>query len=104
MKAVAALAALLALAAWPSRAAVNIGDLDLTCRLHHRVSAELNALTKTPQFLQDYVASSIGPMAERGEAFNETDVHLQGLPNARFVRAGRAGNEWYLWYERGGFV
>lgn len=41
-------------------------------------------------------------IAEVGEPFGASDSNPEKLPEARFIRAYRAGDTWMVWFERGG--
>lgn len=43
-------------------------------------------------------------MARRDENFTSTDVVTGDYPLRRFIRAGHVGNEWFVWFERGGIA
>ena len=90
------------LLAGAARADTMPNDIDFICTLHHPTS-QLNELAKLPGSLKSWIASTIGPMADRGQPFNSTDVVTKGLPATRFLRAGQFGNYWFLMFERGGF-
>jgi len=92
------------LCARPAGAWVMPNDIDFICTLRHRGGSDLNSLKKLPDSIRAYVASAIGEMVDRGEFFNSTDVILKPAPSARFIRAGKSGNYWFLWYERGGIA
>jgi hypothetical protein len=102
-RAVPAACALLLLCARPAGAWVMPNDIDFICTLRHKGS-DLNSLTKLPASVRDYISSTIGQMADRGEFFNLTDVVQKPAPSARFIRAGKFGDYWFLWYERGGIA
>ncbi len=50
------------------------------------------------------VRAAVGPMADRGEDFNPTDVIIKPAPGRRFIRAGETGGRWFVWYEQGGIA
>jgi len=91
------------LIAGAARADTMPSDIDVICTLHHPTS-QLNSLGKLPGSLKSWIASTIGPMADRGQPFNSTDVVTKGLPATRFTRAGRFGNYWFVMFERGGIA
>ena len=64
----------------------------------------VRALSAVPANIRQEVESSLGSdggIAERGGAFNATDV-VDSRPSKRFVIAGRAGADWFVCYEQGG--
>ena len=103
-RAVPAACAFLLLCARPAGAWVMPNDIDFSCTLHHAAASDLNSLKKLPGSVKAYIAGSIGQMADRGEFFNVTDAVEKPAPSARFIRAGRVGDYWFLWYERGGIA
>jgi len=55
-----------------------------------------------PDRIQQDVAL-LGPMAEAGQLYNFSDgIEDATLPFQRFVRGGRKGDLWFVWYEHGG--
>jgi hypothetical protein len=48
----------------------------------------------------------IGDVAEPGAAWEATDVidSSHPLPSMRLLRAGHRGNDWFVWWERGGIA
>jgi hypothetical protein len=78
-------------------------DIDFICHLHHAGGIDLNSITKLPPSLKSWIAGTVGPMSDRNGPFNPTDVILyKDAPAARFIRAGRINDNWFLWYEHGG--
>jgi hypothetical protein len=57
-----------------------------------------------PSPVRIYIKYKIGPMADRGAFFNAGDVVIKPGPFDRFIRGGRAGGHWFVWYEHGGFA
>jgi hypothetical protein len=95
----------LLLAAPPALADAMPNDIDFICHLHHAGGVDLNSITKLPPSLKSWIASNVGPMSDRGGPFNPTDVILdKNAPTARFIRAGRYNDSWFIWYERGGIA
>jgi hypothetical protein len=93
------------LTASPVAADTIPNDIDFVCHLHHAGGIDLNSIGKLPPSIKDWIASNIGPMADRGAPFNATDVIAdKKLPTARFLRAGRVNDYWFIWYERGGIA
>jgi hypothetical protein len=90
------------LLAGAARADTMPSDIDVICTLHHPTS-QPNSLDKLPGSLKSWIKSAIGPMADRGQPFDSTDV-VTGLPGTRFLRAGRFGNYWFLMFEQGGIT
>ena len=76
---------------------------DLACAFRHRVET-IDSLRALPEWLKRYVHKQFDPIADRGEFFNSTDVIMRDGPGRRFVRAGHAGNFWFVWYEQGGIA
>ena len=98
-------AAGLLLAAPQALADAMPNDIDFICHLHHAGGIDLNSITKLPPSLQSWIKSNIGAMADRGAPYQATDVVTdKSLPSARFIRAGRYNDSWFLWYERGGIA
>src|SRR5262249_41915165 len=52
------------------------------------------------------IREMIGPMAERGGAWQPTDSVTPTAPMLfrRLLRAGHRGDVWFVWYERGGIA
>jgi hypothetical protein len=50
------------------------------------------------------IRNKIGPMAERDQPFQVTDVIIPGQsnPGRRVISAGHRGPNWFVWYEQGG--
>jgi hypothetical protein len=63
-----------------------------------------DALKALPHDIRTFVTTKFGPIAERGGDFNATDVIVKPAPSRRFIRAGKAGDTWFLWYEQGGIA
>ena len=91
-------------------------DADLHCSFRHTVS-EVDTIAQVPRPIQTLMLAHMDPaaredatllwhlvMAPRGAAFDTTGAAAQGTPSRRFLRAGQVGNEWFVWYERGGTV
>ncbi|HEY1632510.1 MAG TPA: hypothetical protein VGF56_14435 [Rhizomicrobium sp.] len=90
---------------------------DLQCRFRHKVE-EVSSLEAMPRAIVkylhramdesarpgDYPRPKMPEMAARGAPFNATDAIDTSLSMRRFIRAGRAGDVWFLWYEHGGFI
>jgi hypothetical protein len=76
---------------------------DFTCSFTHP-SQSWNSLRKLPAPLRAYVRDKVGPIADRGKFFNAGDVIQKPAPFNRFIRAGKIGERWFLWYEHGGFA
>ncbi len=95
----------LLLAASPAAADTLPDNVDFVCSLHHKGGIDLNSITKLPPSIKSWIASNIGAMADRGAPFNATDVIIdKNAPGARFIRAGRVNDFWFIWYERGGIA
>ncbi|HUJ47956.1 MAG TPA: hypothetical protein VLV55_12555 [Rhizomicrobium sp.] len=76
---------------------------DLACPFRHSV-AEVESLRALPAPIQEFVLSKTGAMSHRGAFFNTTDAVAQEAPFHRFIRAGRSGRLWFVWFEQGGIV
>lgn len=73
---------------------------DANCKL----TTQVQDVTKLGE-LPFEVRKLLGPVAERGAAFNKTDAVTDGsLPFKRLIRAGHRGNDWFVWYEHGGIT
>lgn len=60
---------------------------------------EVQSLAQLPSELRKLLP----PIADVGAPFNKTDaVDDPNLPFRRLIRAGHRGEDWFLWYERGG--
>ena len=95
----------LLLAASPAASDTIPDNIDFICSLHHKGGIDLNSIGKLPPSLKSWIASNIGAMADRGGPFNATDVIIdKNAPGARFIRAGRYNDFWFIWYERGGIA
>jgi hypothetical protein len=76
---------------------------DFTCKLRHR-STNIDSLRRYPPNIRAYLKKQFEPMADRGQFYNNTDVVTRPAPFARFIRGGKAGAYWFLWYEHGGIA
>jgi hypothetical protein len=85
---------------------------DLACKFHHGVS-EVGSFDAMPPAIVSLVRGKMHAgdlpngeiMAPRGGDFNATDVITNPkAPGRRFIRAGHAGDIWFLWYEHGGIA
>lgn len=75
---------------------------DVSCKLRLHVE-EFSSLAKLPMAIRKFLRAHIGEIADRGEAFNSTDVIVRDLPSRRFIRAGYWNRQWFfVWYEQGG--
>jgi hypothetical protein len=79
------------------------GEPDFSCALVHPATM-YDSLKALPGDIRTFVTTKFGPMAERGGAFNATDVIMKPAPSRRFIRAGKTGDTWFLWYEQGGIA
>ncbi len=102
MKLAGALAVLL-LAMGSATASEEPSSPNFTCRLAHTATM-YESLEQLPPMLASALREKFGPMADRGEFFNSTDVIMKPGPGRRFIRAGRSGAEWFVWYEQGGIA
>jgi hypothetical protein len=106
VRAAAAALAAIALASGAAHAA-NPADATLqaafTCHLANS-SKSVASLEKMPAPIRAYISEHIGPMADRGQFFNSTDVVTTPGPANRFIRGGEIGERWFLWYEHGGIA
>ncbi|HEX4302698.1 MAG TPA: hypothetical protein VHZ78_07890 [Rhizomicrobium sp.] len=104
MKGAAALAGMLALgAASCASAKPPAADPNLRCTFTHPATS-VHTLKALPVWLRGYIHDQIGPMADAGETFNATDVVSKPAPFNRFIRGGKIGAYWYIWFEHGGFA
>lgn len=83
---------------------------DLACKFRHDVR-EVDSFGAMPSAIQDYLKPKFdfddphtGGIAPRDGKWNATDVVMTDAPFRRFIRAGHAGDKWFLWYERGGIA
>ena len=97
-----ALTALLLLGA-SGCASAKPADPNLTCRLRHP-ARYVDSLKQLPTAIQIALKKTAGPMADRGEDFNATDVVTKPAPFNRFIRGGQSGGRWFVWYEHGGIA
>ena len=100
MKRTAAAALMLAIV---SPACADDVSADLACKLHHAV-VETQSFPALPKPVSGAILSKTHEMADRGAAFNATDVIVKPAPAHRFIRAGHAGDTWFVWYEHGGIA
>jgi hypothetical protein len=63
-----------------------------------------DSLKALPDEVRTFVTAKFGPLADRGGDFNATDVIIKPAPSRRFIRAGKAGESWFLWFEQGGIA
>jgi hypothetical protein len=78
-------------------------DPNLTCRLKHPATY-VDSLKKLPLPVRATLKKIVGAMADRGEFFNAGDVVSKPAPFNRFMRGGKTGGHWFVWYEHGGFA
>jgi hypothetical protein len=78
-------------------------DPDFTCTFSHP-STSVNSLKKLPGPIQAALHERVGPMADRGEFFNNGDVVTRPAPFDRFIRGGEIGERWFVWHEHGGIA
>ena len=102
MKLIGALAFLL-LACGTAVASEQPSSPNFTCKLSHPATM-YDSLKLLPPVLATALHDKIGPMADRGEFFNATDVIIKPGPGRRFIRAGKSGGTWFAWYEQGGIA
>ena len=86
------------------------GGDDLGCKFTPRV-IEVGSFGRLPGPIQDYLKPKFnfddphtGGIAPKGGRWNATDVVSRDAPFRRFLRAGSAGDKWFLWWERGGIA
>lgn len=73
---------------------------DTNCVLATPVT-EVAGVAQLPAVLK----TLIGPIADVGAPFNNTDaVDDPSLPFRRLIRAGHRGDDWFVWYEHGGIT
>ena len=102
MKYLGALLALL-LTASAAAASEEPSSPNFTCKLAHAATM-YDSLKQLPPLLASALREKIGPMADRGEFFNATDVIIKPGPGRRFIRAGHVRDTWFVWYEQGGIA
>jgi hypothetical protein len=76
---------------------------DFTCKLRHKTT-NIDSLRRYPPGIRAFLKKQYEPMADRGQPFNDTDVVTHPAPFARFIRGGKTGPYWFLWYEHGGIA
>jgi hypothetical protein len=96
-------------ALWPGLARPTIDPSG--CRLRH-ATTPIASLRELPASITRDIHNRIRPlvsylespvMSDRGGPFNATDaISDPAVPSRRFVHAGRSGDLWFVWYERGG--
>jgi hypothetical protein len=86
---------------------------DVSCRFQHAVT-DIASFDELPEPIVKLTlrrmrgggssTTSAEEIAPRGSDFNRTDVidSDNWVPTRRFIRAGRAGDRWFLSYEHGG--
>jgi hypothetical protein len=93
-------AGLIGIAAATVLAAPAAAIPDTGCTLRTPVQ-DVASVTRLPAAL----AAALPPIADIGAPFNSTDSVLDpSLPFRRLIRAGHRGDDWFLWYERGGLA
>jgi hypothetical protein len=108
---VAILAAALCLAPAIANPIPPTPQADLDCRFAAAV-ADVPTLRDLPPPIESAVfralnagfAKTSEAIAHRGAMFNATDRPQEDLPGRRFIRAGRSGDKWFVWYEQGNGV
>ncbi len=82
----------------------------LSCKFRQSVQ-EVNSFEAMPMAVQDNLKPRFnfddphtGGIAPRDGKWNATDVVMEDAPFRRFIRAGHAGDKWFLWWERGGIA
>lgn len=94
----AAMAALCMLLLVPARADVATQE-DFRCSFVQSAE-EVSSVKQLPAAI---LAALPQPTADRGEAFNASDVISPNTPpQARLIRAGHWNTQWFVWLERGG--
>ena len=85
-------------------------DGDMACKFSQRVR-EVDSFGGMPMPIRDYLEPKFdfgdphtGGIAPRGGKWNATDVVTRDAPSRRFMRAGYAGDKWFLRWERGGIA
>jgi hypothetical protein len=108
----AALAALGLVAALAAYQAWSNGGMSpspaLTCRLPRGVE-QYPSFDALPAAMRQFLALRFAEppsnpgIAERNAAYEATDLLRSSLPMRRAIGTGRAGTQWFLWYEHGGY-
>jgi hypothetical protein len=75
----------------------------IACRLHHQAGT-VETLKALPHAIRTALLQQAGEMADRGAFFNAADAVDRRAPFNRFIRAGRSGDWWFVWYEHGGIA
>jgi hypothetical protein len=91
-------------------APASFADRLQACTFRHAF-ADIPRLADLPPAVRLAVWAHGGPMAEKGEAFNATDVitldsstKRPTQPHTRFLRAGQWQDLVFVWYEAGGIA
>jgi hypothetical protein len=80
-------------------------ESDISCEIKSLHVDEFSSLAKLPTPIKGFLRAQVGEMADRGEAFNSTDVIVRDVPSRRFIRAGHLNPQWwFVWYEQGGIA
>jgi hypothetical protein len=85
-------------------AAPRPADVGPGCALQVRPGVTVTSLRKLPKAIRAALAEAVGPMADRGAFFNDTDVVIKPAPFQRFIRAGKVGARWFVWFEHSGIA
>lgn len=84
-----------------------VNDKDISCSFSHP-EVDAASLKQLPRPVREYIKSTIGEMADRGEFFNVGDAISRPAPFDRFIRGGTlkstAGEKWFFWFEHGGIA
>jgi hypothetical protein len=76
---------------------------EIACTLRHKVEI-VDTLKALPRPVRTALLQQAGAIADRGEFFNAGDAVSRPAPFNRFIRAGKSGNWWFVWYEHGGIA
>lgn len=84
-----------------------VDDKDISCTFTHP-EIDAASLKQLPKPVRDYIKSTIGEIADRGEFFNVGDAISRPAPFDRFIRGGTlttsAGDRYFYWNEHGGIA
>lgn len=76
---------------------------DTSCKFRKPVE-EFDAYAKLPARVREFVEHQMGAMAEKNAPYNRTMAQGVNVPSRRFLRAGRQGSRWFIWFKQGGIA
>lgn len=84
----------------------------IACHIEGKDREEFFALKEMPATISNALLAQLSKwssgdasslIAPRNADWQATDVIItKGLANRRFIKGGRSGTRWYVWYEKGG--